>query len=200
MVGMYFPKDMTFQYFFFSTYPGYFLQVLPVALAAAGIWYALRRRGRRRAPVGRTLWGCAFVGYLTGLVCLVALLRVIQVLWYFLLYHRESGIRLFWFEGGFDLVPDFWNRLGDGETIGNLLLFLPFGVLYPLSHPGASWRRTMLAGWACVAAIELLQPIFGRAFDINNVILNALSVAASTLAFFLLRKALTKGKEPGGAG
>ena len=24
---MYFPEDMTFQYFFFDTYPGYFLQV-----------------------------------------------------------------------------------------------------------------------------------------------------------------------------
>ncbi len=29
---MYFPSDMNFQYFFFSTYPGFFLQVLPIAL------------------------------------------------------------------------------------------------------------------------------------------------------------------------
>ena len=32
---------MTFQYFFFATVAGYFLQALPFALAA-GVWYALR--------------------------------------------------------------------------------------------------------------------------------------------------------------
>ncbi len=31
---MYFPSDMNFQYFFFSTYPGFFLQGLPIALMA----------------------------------------------------------------------------------------------------------------------------------------------------------------------
>ena len=36
---MYFPSNMTFQYFFFDTYPGYFLQALPIALIA-GIIYA----------------------------------------------------------------------------------------------------------------------------------------------------------------
>ena len=37
---MYFPSDMTFQYFFFDTYPGYFLQVLPIALIV-GIIYGV---------------------------------------------------------------------------------------------------------------------------------------------------------------
>ena len=47
---MYFPSDMNFQYFFFSTYPGFFLQALPIALIA-GIIYVARqiRRGRRRS-------------------------------------------------------------------------------------------------------------------------------------------------------
>ena len=35
---MYFPADMNFQYFFFDTYIGYFLQALPFALAAGGIY------------------------------------------------------------------------------------------------------------------------------------------------------------------
>ena len=29
---MYFPQDMNFQYFFFSTYPGYFLQAFPLLI------------------------------------------------------------------------------------------------------------------------------------------------------------------------
>ena len=41
---MYFPQDMNFQYFFFSTYPGYFLQALPFALTA-GIIYIVYQNG-----------------------------------------------------------------------------------------------------------------------------------------------------------
>ena len=40
---MYFPQDMNFQYFFFSTYPGYFLQALPFALTA-GIIYIVYQK------------------------------------------------------------------------------------------------------------------------------------------------------------
>ena len=46
---MYFPDNMTWQYFFFDTYPGYFLQLLPLALLAGAVYAAvrLRREGRR---------------------------------------------------------------------------------------------------------------------------------------------------------
>ena len=42
---------MTFQYFFFATVPGYFLQALPFALAA-GVWYALRLHKKEPALPG----------------------------------------------------------------------------------------------------------------------------------------------------
>ena len=34
---MYFPENMTAAYFFFDTYPGYFLQALPIALLIGGL-------------------------------------------------------------------------------------------------------------------------------------------------------------------
>lgn len=37
---MYFPEDMNFQYFFFDTYIGYFLQALPIALVAGAKTYS----------------------------------------------------------------------------------------------------------------------------------------------------------------
>ena len=46
---------MTFQYFFFATVAGYFLQALPFALAA-GVWYALRLHKKEPAlPGGRVV-------------------------------------------------------------------------------------------------------------------------------------------------
>ena len=41
---MYFPDNMIFQYFFFDTYPGYFLQALPFALIAGFIFVLYRSR------------------------------------------------------------------------------------------------------------------------------------------------------------
>lgn len=54
-------------------------------------------------------------------------------LWYSFIYHMNSGNSINWFNGDFNFTLDFINRV-NGETIGNILMFLPFGILYPLSQ------------------------------------------------------------------
>ena len=77
---------MTPQYFFFDTYIGYFLQVLPIALLA-GLLYGLRRFARdKTSPVSRKLCASLLVCYLTGLLCLTLFHKLISDGWYFLLY------------------------------------------------------------------------------------------------------------------
>ena len=82
---MYFPKDMNFQYFFFDTYIGYFLQALPVALAVGAIYGMIRFGKDGETPVSRKLFSCVFACYITGLVCLVVGLDLMGALWYKLL-------------------------------------------------------------------------------------------------------------------
>ena len=65
---MYFPEDMNFQYFFFDTYIGYFLQALPIALIVGAIYGIIRFRKDNETPVSRKVFSCAFVCYVTGLV------------------------------------------------------------------------------------------------------------------------------------
>lgn len=183
---MYFPPDMNFQYFFFDTYPGFFLQALPFALLA-GIAFALWRR--RRTPAissGRLVLAAAFVCYLAGLLCITLFYYVIGDLYYFLFYHAPSGSSAHWFHFEYDLVPDFFHNFGS-ENLGNILMFLPFGFLYPFFARQAAWGRTVLAGITVSLSIELLQPVFGRSFDVNDVILNTVGVVASATAFFALR-------------
>lgn len=127
------------------------------------------------------------VCYLTGMVGLVALLDVVRHFWYRLLYHMDSGMPISFLEGEINLVPDFFHHLGS-ETVANLAMFTPFGILYPLSQERPSWKKTMLAGIICTVAIELLQPIFGRAFDINDIIMNTMGVMVSASLLFLLRR------------
>lgn len=186
---MYFPEDMNFQYFFFDTYPGFFLQALPFALLA-GIVYALWRK--KQVPdlsSGRLVLSTLFVCYLAGLLCVTLFYYVIGDLYYFLFYHAPSGSNPHWFCFEYDLVPDFFHNFGS-ENLGNILMFLPFGLLYPFFDQQAGWGRTVLAGVAVSLGIELLQPIFGRSFDVNDVILNTLGAVASATVFFVLRAIL----------
>lgn len=41
---MYFPSDMNFQYFFFDTYIGYFLQALPISLIVSVLYGIIKVR------------------------------------------------------------------------------------------------------------------------------------------------------------
>ena len=181
---------MTFQYFFFDTYIGYFLQVLPIALAA-GLLYGLRRFARdKTSPTSRKIWASLLVSYITGLLCLTLLITQIGDLWYFLFYRRPSGRIYRWFAGTFDLVPDFFSHFSR-ENLGNILMYLPFGILYPLSRDHGGWRDTLWAGLVLIIAVELLQPVFGRSFDANDIILNSAGVLVSTTLFFLARHGIS---------
>lgn len=182
---------MTFQYFFFDTYVGYFLQALPFALVVSAIYGFIRFRTDKETPISRKLLSCTFVCYMTGLVCLVVGLDLMNIFWYKLFYHMDPGRTIGWFGGVFDLVPEFFNHIS-GETIGNFLMFLPFGVLFPLSQKNPTWKKSVLCGLLTVAVIEVLQPIFGRAFDMNDVILDSLGIVVSTSIFMGVKKVIKR--------
>ncbi len=176
---------MTFQYFFFDTYPGYFLQALPIALAVGAVYGILRYRRDRETPLRQKVCSCAFVCYLTGLFCLVIGLDVMRDLWYWLLYHEDSGYETT-YAGGVNFRLYFYRHI-DREVVGNFLMLLPFGVLHPLSCRKPSWKKTVLTGVLTVLLIEVLQPVFGRAFDVNDIVLNTLGILLSASAFMAAR-------------
>lgn len=190
---MYFPDDMNFQYFFFSTYPGFFLQALPIALITGGIYTACQIRRDRRRSTDKIILSALFVCYITGLLCLTLLNSVIGDIYYFLFYHAPSGRSHTWFTFEYDLIPDFFHNFGS-ENLGNIVMFLPFGILYPLFKQNSTWMRTLIAGFVTTLGIELVQPVFGRSFDINDIILNSIGVAVSTAVFYTMKMVLGYGR------
>lgn len=176
---------MTFQYFFFATVPGYFLQALPFALAA-GVWYALRLHKKEPAlPGGRVLLRSLFPCYFAGLLVFTIFLYPVSDLYYLLFYGRPSQGGLPWFVMDYDFSFDFFRNFTT-ENRDNILLFLPFGLLYPLYRPQANWGRTVLAGLCATIAIELIQPIVGRSFDVDDILMNLFGTVISATLFFLL--------------
>ncbi|MCM1102505.1 MAG: VanZ family protein [Clostridium sp.] len=161
---------------------------MPIAIGVTVGWYGVQYGKDKETARSQKIWSCIFVCYLAGLVCLTLFLDVAGIVWYRLLYHMDSGRRIRFFGGGFRLIPDFYRHI-NREVIGNVLMFLPFGILYPMSHRGVTWRKAIHDGLVCVVVIEMLQPVFGRAFDINDILLNSLGIACSTGIFFLVKKA-----------
>lgn len=193
---MYFPSDMNFQYFFFSTYPGFFLQALPIALVSGAIYVAIQMRRGRRRSTGRIIVSALFICYITGLLCLTLLNSIIGDIYYLLFYHASSGRSHAWFTFEYDLIPDFFHNFGS-ENLGNIVMFLPFGFLYPLFRQNSTWKQTLIAGFAATLGIELLQPIFGRSFDMNDIILNGSGLFTSTAIFYILKMIFRNGRGAG---
>lgn len=183
---MFFSNNMNFQYFFFDTYIGYFLQVLPISIIVGLIYWIIMYKNDKDTKLSRKIFSTLFISYATGLICLVLGLNIISNLWYRVLYHMNSGNVIRFFEFDYNLIPHFYTI--DGEVVGNVLIFIPFGILYPLSKENISFKKTLITGLTFTLCIELLQPIFARAFDINDVILNALGIVISSIIFFTIKK------------
>lgn len=110
-----------------------------------------------------------------------------------LLIGRLPGVRL-------ELIPfvDVLKVLSDVNTpglgvfaniAGNVLMFVPLGVLLPLFWPWfSSLRRTVLWGFGMSVSIELIQMISGGVTSVDDVLLNTLGALVGYLcAVGLLR-------------
>ncbi len=64
---------------------------------------------------------------------------------------------------------------------GNVLMLIPFGVLAPLLWEKLRGLRVLPAGLALILSIELLQPLTGRSFDVDDIFLNFLGVLIGAL-------------------
>lgn len=79
------------------------------------------------------------------------------------------------FDVNLNLIP-FVGMAADGRnTLLNVLLFVPLGVLLPvLFAPYQKFRKTLLFSLVMTCTIELMQLLTLRATDVNDVIANTI--------------------------
>ena len=185
-----------------GTILGYFLQALPIASIVGVVFLiirlVLRRRENRRIKWGQEILRVIFVCYLTGLISLV----VLPANFWLYVY---GGIFFGWWEemgpvfqlGGVNLVPTLLQCL-TGELslgswmrtmlIGNVAMFVPFGLLLPLVTGIKGGKRLVLAAVFVPACFEVAQLIFGRSLDVDDLICNFLGmVIGMGIAWAILR-------------
>jgi glycopeptide antibiotics resistance protein len=182
---------MTFSYFLFDTYAGYFLEALPLAVIVSGVFYFVKYKNDKETAKMKRIGDCLFICYLTGLFELVLFLDIMRNIWFFIIYHKDSVRELRFFDLEFNFIPDFWNHL-NGEVIGNLIMFIPFGVLYSWKQIEFDIRKTLKYGILCILGIEILQPVFGRSFDINDILMNTAGVVMGIFIYLLFKKLVKK--------
>ena len=66
----------------------------------------------------------------------------------------------------------------------NVWMFVPFGLFYPLAFPrNATWKRTLGTGVLIPCAIESVQFLCGRIFDIDDILANGFGVLIGYFAY-----------------
>lgn len=164
---------------------GYFLQALPVALLA-GVVYAVLRIGyvKRRNFLNwpTEVMGWLFTCYLTGLCSLV----ILPANFWLSVY---DGIFFGWWDqiwpifhlGEINLVPTILKYLDGTLTlgnwvkqmlIGNIAMLIPFGFFLPFLCQKFRWKIAFAIAIIVPVIIETLQFIFGRCFDVDDIICN----------------------------
>lgn len=87
---------------------------------------------------------------------------------------------------------------------GNVLLFLPFGILIPLVWRRLGFRSGIQIAMSVSFSIELVQYLLrawiNRSADVNDVILNVLGASLGLALVFLVRSVFVAHPEVAGAG
>ena len=132
-----------------------------------------------------------FVCYLTGLVNLIL---VPAELWMFIWSNICIGYshsEITFFSGEFNLVPTVFKVIIGDLTIGrwvlkmliyNFLMFVPFGFFLPFVSEKGNNRSIWKIAVTVPIAVEVIQPIVGRSFDVDDLILN---FAGIVVGYFL---------------
>ena len=74
------------------------------------------------------------------------------------------------------------------NLLGNVIMFLPFGFFPALLWRKYTWWRALLTGFAVTAFIECCQLCVGRAFDVDDLLLNTVGAMLGYCLWLLLKK------------
>ena len=181
---------------------GYFLQALPVAIFVGILYVVIRiaflKKQNRQIQWLSELLRVLFVCYLTGLVSLVVLPANFWLCFYDgIFFGWWDGLREQLHIGDVNLVPSVIKSLAGELALGswvktmlvyNILMFVPFGFFLPLTTKIKSFRKMLLVAAITPVCMEVLQLVFGRSFDADDLICNFIGIlAGAALAFAILK-------------
>ena len=184
---------------------GLFLQVIPITLLAGIVYAALRcvyvKRHNVSVRLGTESARLLFVLYLTGLVNLVLVPANLWICIWANIFVGYSHSVITLFSGDFNLVPTVLEMLAGRITPGrwtltmlayNLLMFVPLGFFLPIVSEKIRNRNILKIAVIVPVSVELIQPVVGRSFDTDDIILNFVGIILGYFIAVLALKACRK--------
>ncbi len=181
-----------------------FIQVIPITLFI-GIFYIIIRiiylkKKRLQINYKQELLYLVFICYIVGLFNLLLVpSNFWSRIWHLIFLGFSENPLVGKFEFSYNFVPIFYKvitgkyLLGNWVIkmiIGNVLMFIPLGVLLPLCVKKINNKNILLYAISIPLIIEILQPFIGRNFDIDDIIMNFLGIIIGYLIVIYTKKLL----------
>lgn len=167
----------------------YLFQVIPIVVLVGGIYLVrcIRRcRKTRKRFSTQEIVNVLFVCYLTGLIALTLVPNKLWTAMWFYIFNGYPGCEIGpLFVPNFNFIPTIVYYLKGTITLGswvremlslNLLMFVPMGIFLPLVSKKIHKKNMIIVAMIVPLVIELIQPILGRSFDVDDIIMNALGI------------------------
>lgn len=155
---------------------------VPIALTAAGIYAVcralyLKRTKKPRAAMSSEIARGFLVAYLVVLLVIVWFPELPKLIYGEL--PLSEFFALTFLPGDYAdnrrflaLLQGDFSVLRDEELVGNIVMFVPYGILLALSFQKLRWWAVDLIGLGTTTMIELVQPFLERSCDVDDIIAN----------------------------
>ena len=179
-----------------------FIQVIPITLLV-GILYIIFRflklkKNNSDINYKKEILYLIFVCYIVGLFNLVLVPRNFwNIIWHNIFYNLNENP----FEGIFDFsynfIPTIYKIIIGEYTldswvkamiVGNFLMFIPMGILLSLCFENVNKKNIFKYAVLIPLAIEVLQLVVGRSFDIDDLVMNFLGIVIGYFIVELVKK------------
>lgn len=180
---------------------GYFFQAVPITCFVGIVYLIIRvvtvKRNKLKVEWLKEIKKLLFTCYLTGLISLVVLPANFWLSFFdgILLCRWDEMLPIFSF-GGFNLVPSLIKALSGELTIGswaktmligNIAMFLPLGFFLPFVTERVNRKNIFVVAIAVPFIVELLQMVFGRSFDIDDLICNFIGIVVGFFIAYIIK-------------
>ena len=191
----------------YSSITTHLVDMLPGAALAAVLFACLRPWRKRRlaaqglqsAPLRETalLLFWMFCGGMAAITLTPRWFGFGSVLRYGLptgltVFSADGGIVSVFSPGDINLIP--FQTFGQIRYVllGNIIMFVPFGFFPGLLWHNFNWKRALITGFCITAFIECWQLCVGRAFDVDDLLLNTLGAFCGWLLAQAVRRLVSR--------
>lgn len=179
-----------------------FIQVIPITLLVGLLYIMFRflklKKNNSDINYKKEILYLIFVCYIVGLFNLVLVPRNFwNTIWHNIFYNLNENP----FEGIFDFsynfIPTIYKIIigeytldswGKAMIVGNFLMFIPMGILLSLCFENFKKKNMFKYAVLIPLAIEVLQLVVGRSFDIDDLVMNFLGIVIGYYLVKLIKK------------